>query len=318
MKYLCTRLFLLAGIFSMVGLSSAHAQTDTLQTEGKGLYENDKPTIILDTVASVKDQKERKKKWKKRVFYGIKTRKNFTKKGVGDRMEIEIFYTLKSYQDPDPYLQELREIYWYNTNEKKIEKGPIKEGEARYAQILHGPYKKMRGGEVIEEGIFFVGAKHGRWVEYNNDFILLDKEKYRKGWSSGTKVTFYDSRRTKVDEVIPHGEDGVVEGDYYKFHENGQIAVRGQYENGSKVGKWVEYYPFLRRMHKELQYPEAPYKGAQEPVLLREYDKSMKLVYDREQAEKERLAKEKKEAEEEWRRKALEGTLDANEERPTP
>ena len=320
MKYWCIRLFTWVGIFGLAGISVAWAQQDSLPSEKKGLYENEKPTIVLDTVASAKEQKEPKKKWKKRVFYGIKTRKNFTKKGAGDRMEIELFYTLKSYRDPDPYLQELREIYWYNSQEKKIEKRPIKEGEARYAQILHGPYKRMRDGEVVEEGIFFVGAKHGRWVQYSGkeDLILLDKEKYRKGWSSGTKVTYYDTRRTKVDEVFPYNDDGIIEGDYYKFHENGQIAVRGEYDDGSRVGKWTEYYPFLRRTYKELQYPETPYKGEKEPILLREYDRSMKVVYDWEQSEKERLQKEEAEKKAEWRKRALEGTLDPDEKNPTP
>ena len=47
------------------------------------------------------------------------------------------------------------------------------------------------------------------------------------------KFKFYDDDRKKLKEVIPvvYGE---VEGDYYFFHENGEIAVKGQYKYGEK------------------------------------------------------------------------------------
>ncbi|MGB3619397.1 MAG: hypothetical protein WBA12_14870 [Catalinimonas sp.] len=272
------------------------------------------PVIIVDTVASDKKE-EHKKKWKRRVFYDLKTRKGFTKKGNG---EMELFYTLKKPQDPDPYLSELRQVYWYHARERKVMSGVIKEKDAPYARLLHGPYKRMRDGEILEEGIYYVGAKHGRWVSYDKDFVLLEKEKYRKGWLRDAKVTFYDAGREKVDEVYPRDETGEMEGKYYKFHENGQVAVRGQYEDGVPVGRWVEYYPFLRRTHKELMYPEDPYpeEAKVEPVLLREYDRSQRVVYDHEQQEAERKKKEEAERKAEWRRRALDGTLDEMENPP--
>ena len=36
-----------------------------------------------------------KKKPKKKVYYGIKTKKAFTRKGYGDKTTIELFYVLK-------------------------------------------------------------------------------------------------------------------------------------------------------------------------------------------------------------------------------
>ena len=42
--------------------------------------------------------------------------------------------------------------------------------------MMHGPYKKRLGEQIIEEGIFYYGLKHGRWVRFNRSDILQDKE----------------------------------------------------------------------------------------------------------------------------------------------
>ena len=312
-----SRICLLLLLLGLIAAPAVRAQrspkaktTPVKPTDGDlDIDEFGNPTIVLDTLASQKQEK-RKKKWKKKLFYGFKTRKGFTKRGSGDKVELELFYTLKKPEPLNPYLMELREVYWFHSGERKIKKGPIKEKEARYARILHGPYQKTRDGQVLEEGIYYLGARHGRWVSYDANFVLLEKEKYRKGWLKDGKVTFYDARRQKVDEVYPSEEGGEMAGDYYKFHENGQIAMRGQYQAGVPVGRWVAYYPFLRRTHKELQYPESPYEGEVEPVLMREYDRSQRLIYDHEKLDTERKKKEEEERKAEWRRRALDGTLD--------
>ncbi|MDX1628534.1 MAG: hypothetical protein R3345_07530, partial [Fulvivirga sp.] len=51
----------------------------------------------------------KKKKRKKNVFYGLKTKKRFSKEGYGDKVTYELFHVLKEHVEPDPYV---RDIYW--------------------------------------------------------------------------------------------------------------------------------------------------------------------------------------------------------------
>lgn len=114
--------------------------------------------------------------------------------------------------------------------------------------MLHGPYKRfVQGGTVLEQGIYYKGLKHGRWVKYNKDSVLLDKEKYIKGWPKESQVTYYDPfERKKLKEITPI-EYGEREGYYYLFHDNGKPAVVGEYKFNKKINDWIEYYPDGKR-----------------------------------------------------------------------
>lgn len=241
-------------------------------------------TIDLETEVEEPEEKdEKKKKRKKNVYYGIKTKKGFTKSGYGNNIKIEIFHYLKDFQDPDPYV---RDIYWYD-----FKAGRIKTGgriDPKYGAILHGPYKVIQNEQVIEEGIFYVGTKHGRWTSYGkmyDYYILTDKRKYYKGWPKESRVSYYDKERQKLKEVIPIEYDK-REGAYYYFHENGLMAVQGEYRNDVKVGKWVEYYEYRRQRKREVQYPSDPYDETFKPYIVKEWDKTGALIYDKEEQER--------------------------------
>jgi len=216
----------------------------------------------------------KKKKVKKGVYYGLKTKKGFTKIGFGDNTTIELFHYLKVYEEPDPYVQN---IFWYDFRRKQIRRS--KNINRDYGVILHGPYKKMRGEQILEEGIYFVGTKHGRWMSYDRNDLVVDKRKFYKGWPKESLVKYYDEERTKLKEVIPV-LFGKKEGLYYYFYENGDIAVTGSYSNDEKVGKWVEYYSIRRRRKKEIVYPEDPWDKINKPYILKEWDLQGKTRYD--------------------------------------
>lgn len=219
-------------------------------------------------------QKAKEKRRKKKVFYGLKTKKSFTRRGTGDNVTLEIFHYLKDPVAIDPYVPE---IWWYDFTRKRIRNtGKI---EDKRGVILHGPYKRMVGEQIIEEGIYYKGTKHGRWTEYDRHDILVDKRKYYKGWQKESKVKYYDDKQTKLKEVVPilYGKrDGV----YYYFHENGTLAIRGEYKEGVKVGKWTEYYSFRRRRKKEIQYPSNQYDVSYQPFISKEWDRSSTLIYE--------------------------------------
>lgn len=230
-------------------------------------------TIDLDADDLIEVVAPKKKKRKKKVFYGIKTRKAYTRKGFGEKLTLELFYVLKEWKDPDPYL---RDIYWYDSRRQGIRVGG--KIDKKYGLILHGPYQKKQGDIILEEGIFYFGSKHGRWTTHDKDDLLLDKERYYKGWPKESLVTYYDKNRQKIKEIIPV-EYGEKEGNYYYFFENGLIAVQGEYHFNNKVGKWIEYHYNTQRRKKIVQFPEDPYDKHTAPFTWREYDMKGKIVY---------------------------------------
>ncbi len=236
-------------------------------------------TVNLEADEEKEDEekdKKKKKKQKKNVYFGLKTKKGFSRKGAGERAELELFRYLKSYQEPDPYV---RDVYWYDTKRKQIR--TTHNINKKKALILHGPYKKItEDGEVLEQGMFYKGTKHGRWTRYSRKEILLDKEKYTHGWPRESEITYYDEdQRAKVKEVIPV-EYGQEEGYYFYFHPGGRVAVEGEYQEGKKVGLWTEYYDFEKRAKKQIKYPDDPYDEKTKPHIAKEWNPQGQVVYD--------------------------------------
>src|SRR6185369_11486279 len=64
--------------------------------EGQFTFDTDKPFKLLSLDEKVDEPVvTKKKKPKRKVFYGIKTKKGFTRKGFGEKMQLELFYVLK-------------------------------------------------------------------------------------------------------------------------------------------------------------------------------------------------------------------------------
>ncbi len=260
---------------------------------------------ILDFEPEEEPVEFKKKKKKRRVYYGHKTKRGFTKKGRRDRMQVEVFYYLKEFHEPSPYI---RDIYWYDIKKRKIEKDRPNRIDPEKALILHGPYKRIVGDEVVEKGIFYMGTKHGRWEEWKvertqkfkdtievEEKTLVTKEKYNRGFTKESELLFYDGEKTKIKEVTPilHGE---LQGYYFYFFENGKIATQGQYLHGEKAGKWYEYQMSGPRHYKKriTVYPDQFTKEDFEPYIMMEWDETGHVSYDKEEEDK-RLRREEEE-----------------------
>ena len=217
----------------------------------------------------------KKQKRKKNVYYGIKTKKGFARKGVGQNVELELFSYLKEPRTPDKYV---RDIYWYDFDRQQIRK--TRTFNPSKGVLLHGPYIKKLGNKIIEEGIFYVGTKHGRWVKKSSKDILIDKEGYYKGWPKESLVRFYDKERTKIKEIIPI-EYGEKEGNYYYFFESGAIAVTGEYRLDERVGMWSEFYANRRgRKRREIRYKKNPFEKEFDSYIIKEWNTKGQVVYD--------------------------------------
>jgi len=230
-------------------------------------------TIDLDKEEEVYDVKE--KKPKKNVYYGLKTKKGFARKGTGNNITLELFNYLKVPVTTDPYV---RDIYYFDFERKQIRK--TRTFDPKKGVLLHGPYSKKIGETVLEEGIFYKGTKHGRWIRKDKNDILIDKEKYYKGWPKESRVSYYDPERTQIKEIIPV-EYGEKEGYYFYFFPNGTIAVAGEYKYNQKVGKWSSYYTNRRgRKIREIQYRTDPFDDKFKPYILREWNSKGLQIYD--------------------------------------
>ena len=214
------------------------------------------------------------KKQKKKFYFGKKTKKGFTKSDNGQRILYENFHYVKDIQSIDSYV---RDVYWFSKKKKKI----IKTKKITKDNfLLHGPYVKKIGDNVIEKGSYINGLKHGRWVSLSKSNILQDKEEYFLGWPKYSKKSFWDYSKKKLKEIIPI-QYGEKDGYYYAFHKNGNLAVKGEYLFDEKIKIWSEYFPDKGKKKREISFPKEPFEENYLPVITKEWNINGKLIYNR-------------------------------------
>ncbi len=236
--------------------------------------------FTIDTPASLEFTREeeplttpKKKKPKKNVFYGVKTRKGFTRRGTGERVTYELFHYLKVPETPQTLV---RDIYYYDFTRREIVR--TSRFDPKKGVLVHGPYQKIQNGALIESGIFYKGLKHGRWMKYSRDSVLIDKEKYFMGWPKESLISYWDPvERKKPKEIIPI-EYGQREGNYYLFHENGRVAVTGEYKWNEKIGDWYEFYPNGNRK-RVIAYQKEPFQKNFTPYIKTEWNERGQEIY---------------------------------------
>ncbi len=221
------------------------------------------------------------KKLKGKRFLGKRIKKGYARSGSGKKAIIEKFYYLPRYEAPDPYAPAK---FYYHKKRKKIFKTAVIDPDV--ALILHGPYEKRQGTALLESGYFYLGTKHLRWERYAaKDNVLLSKYHWEKGFLRDARITYYENSRSKIREVLPYYQ-GQLEGDYVKFLPNGQLDWAGQFQGGRPVGVWTNYWGFKNRRHSQWQYPLSEFEPEAEPVLLREYNRSGTLIYEKGKVDK--------------------------------
>lgn len=224
-----------------------------------------------------KDFKIKEKKLPKTLFYGVRTKRGYTVTGKGKGRVVELFYYVPIWKEPDPYVPV---VYWYNMKKRKVLSTPILEKDKKYARLLHGPYLRKTTYSIQEDGIFYMGSKHGRWEKYDKMDVLVEKIKYFRGWTRESIITYYDQDRKKIQEITPI-QNGIKTGRYYRYFESGLIAEDGQYAENEKVGTWVEYYDDRKKRKKVTLYPKDPYDTETKPIVQKEWDENGRLIFDK-------------------------------------
>ena len=213
-----------------------------------------------------------KKKTKKNIFFGIKTKKGFIRVPQGRNNIYENFHFILSSEIKNPYAQE---IHFFDKKSRKIIRS---KSISDNTLLLHGPYIKRLNNQVIEEGYFYYGLKQGRWIRLNRSDILQDKENYTLGWQNESLRYYWDYDKLNLKEIIPI-KYGEMHGKYYAFFRDGKVAARGEYINNSKVGTWTEFFNSGKKK-REIKYDDLPF-STNPSFIIREWNNNGKLIYDR-------------------------------------
>lgn len=214
---------------------------------------------------------------RRNYFFGEKTKRTYTVADAGGRTVIEDFYILPDPVEVDPYVLA---IYRHDPDRDQVR--ATRPRSNMVSRVLHGPYKKLIDDEVVEEGMYFYGTKHQRWVSLTRQNQLVSKQHFHKGWYRDSEITYYDGAgKEKLETVMPI-QYGKKEGLFVHFFENGRIAVRGQYQFDKKVGIWEEYHnnPNAIIVKREIQYPPDAFQKDFKPYIRREWDESGEQIYE--------------------------------------
>lgn len=144
--------------------------------------------------------------------------------------------------------------------------------------VMNGFYKNyLDDGRLIKHYNYLNGIEHGSWIEYygtgpkTNGFVtcfgkpMLERQ-YDKGkilWEKDftcvdnlqvieTKRELLKDGTYKLTTYYPNGKPeevryqsdyvGYATGDFISYHEDGKIAVKGQYKDGRQMGRWYAFY----------------------------------------------------------------------------
>lgn len=274
----------LLGLLTLIGFKYGYSQEtapvqdpDSSGVENSRLLPTSTPVLLFSSVEDEKkeEKKSKKKKRKKNVYFGEKTKKTLIKTSFRDQETYQVFHFTQHHRQPDPYI---RDIYWYDSRNKAIKNSGY---QASKGYLLHGPYERRVGENVVESGMYYFGTKHGRWMFYDGKNVLLDKRHYTEGWPKDSRITYYNRGERKIEKLTPI-EYELEEGNFYHFFQNGQVAVAGEYEFGEKVGLWTSYWPGQdeKRVRKrEIQYQAEAFTNNFKPYIRAEWDQEGNLIY---------------------------------------
>ncbi len=117
-------------------------------------------------------------------------------------------------------------------------------------------------GVRVAEGFYWGKRKHGKWVYYAANKLVLKREQYMRGVLDG-KQLFYSTEGVLLElcnwekgklngvrklfhvdgslksEIYYHV--GLKEGKYTAWYDNGQVRLTGTYDKDKKEGVWVYY-----------------------------------------------------------------------------
>ena len=101
---------------------------------------------------------------------------------------------------------------------------------------------------VIERNGDYVAYKKGDTIpfsgflaEYYDSKKIKSLAEYINGHTRNSRVMGFFENGNKESEYTYGEIDGMEDGNYLEYFENGSIKIKGKYEKGSKNGKWEHF-----------------------------------------------------------------------------
>lgn len=122
--------------------------------------------------------------------------------------------------------------FWYH------EDGTLRKSELYNKGIIQGKYLEINElGDTIILGQFIDGEANGLWKIIDNDVRIIGefKDNLKTGlWKTYNRIT------GKLVESC-HFSEGLENGKFLRYYDNGVLELEGFYEYGNKCSKWKHY-----------------------------------------------------------------------------
>lgn len=128
--------------------------------------------------------------------------------------------------------------YFYETGQLKAKMSFQQDGKTCYALMYH------ESGYLMAKGKYINQKKDSIWVHYDDRGVISYQEEYKNGKLHGQRVIFYEPAAGQYKVMqYSYWKDGILNGEYKKFHPNSKVSEEGNYLDGNKNGEIKHYHP---------------------------------------------------------------------------
>jgi antitoxin component YwqK of YwqJK toxin-antitoxin module len=125
--------------------------------------------------------------------------------------------------------------YYFPNGSKKAISVFSEDGKTTITTTYFPSGKKNAEGKYVNE------KREGLWRFYSEyDEALVSEENYSAGKKNGVAKTYY-AGKTVVEEM--YWKDGLREGSWIQYFDDGKVKLQGNYKNDLKEGPITVYYP---------------------------------------------------------------------------
>jgi antitoxin component YwqK of YwqJK toxin-antitoxin module len=171
--------------------------------------------------------------------------------GIKNGEEIEYYQSDDDNQSPDNY--QIEQICYYINGKlngelkKYYYDGTLECVEYYEEDCRHGECRYYNEDGLLDEVINYINdSMDGKYYKYKEGILEIECEYYRDEYMGeslvGDYINYYSQSEFngQIKDICCY-EDGKKNGEYIKYHENGKIKAKGNYENNYLVGYEYRY-----------------------------------------------------------------------------